>query len=119
MTNIQKETIKELRSENYSYDSIARKLGLNMNTVKSYCLRHSVPTPAMPRKNKAQKAALRLCEYCGKRIDIHEKNPKRFCSDKCRTAFWNDQRAAARRAGKGGFPLEKHQKTLDFQPLQS
>ena len=107
MTTNQKIVIEELRSENYSYSIIAQKLGLSVNTVKSYCLWHSVITSNVPRKNKAEKAALRVCEQCGKIIESQSQASKRFCSAKCRTAFWNVQKMLARKAGESPLSREK------------
>ena len=111
MTTNQKTVIEELRSENYSYSIIAQKLGVSANTVKSYCLRHSVTTSNVPRKNKAEKAALRVCDQCGKIIESQSQASKRFCSAKCRTAFWNAQKVLARKAGESPLSRENPQET--------
>ena len=82
--------IKNLRAENYSYASIASQLDLSLNTVKSYCRRHGIETPSLPRKSKAEKSQLQICKNCGKPIENPwNRKVKTFCSQACRTAFWN------------------------------
>jgi len=93
MTQHQQIAIANLRKENYSYATIAQKLGLNPNSVKSYCRRHGIKPESIPRKKKAEKAVLTICEFCGTPItNDWNRIGKRFCSDKCRTAYWNAQK---------------------------
>lgn len=92
----QRDIIKKLRAENYSYATIGKVMGLNQNTVKSVCFRKGVETPSIPRKTKAEKAQLQICKQCGTPID----NPwnraqKLFCSDKCRRKYWNEHQENA------------------------
>ena len=42
MTDQQKEEIIKLRRLNYGYKTIANKLGLSIDTVKSHCKRHNI-----------------------------------------------------------------------------
>jgi endogenous inhibitor of DNA gyrase (YacG/DUF329 family) len=80
MTDKQKQQIITLRRNGAGYGTIASQLGVSINTVKSFCRRHSLAT----RTNGA------VCEQCGKPI---AQNPgrkrKRFCSDSCRNKWWN------------------------------
>ena len=108
MTCNQISTILSLRAENYSYAKIAEVLGISPDTVKSYCLRHNIATPAIPRKTKEEKANLMVCRWCGKPIS----NPwnrvvKRFCSDACRTKYQNEQKRIKRLASKPQKSPEK------------
>jgi len=77
MTLIQKQRIAELRGKGTTYAAIALELGISENTVKSYC-----------RRNKVEFAA-NACPECGNAL-LHtpHKKQKRFCSDKCRLAWW-------------------------------
>ncbi len=109
------QAIQTLRKQNYSYASIAQALGMNANTVKSLCRRSGIETPNIPRKTKAEKRLLQVCKQCGKPID----NPwnrvrKSFCSDHCRTLYWNTAKAKGYEA-----PKIKAQKGLDSSPHQS
>ena len=60
----QKQRIEMLRSLGYGYRKVAGKLGLNLNSVKSYCQRNGLGGVAKRKK-------------------------KRFCCDKCRNEWWN------------------------------
>ena len=81
MTNQQKEKIKALRSQGISYVKIAEMLGISDNTVRSFCRRSSL--------GKETKNTV-ACKHCGKLIKIIPKQkPRKFCSDSCRTAWWN------------------------------
>lgn len=80
MTDEQKKQIIALRRDGTGYGSIANQLGLSINTVKSFCRRHSLAAPPTDS----------LCEQCGRPI---AQNPgrkrKRFCCDACRNKWWN------------------------------
>lgn len=80
MTDKQKQQIIALRRDGAGYGSIANQLGLSINTVKSFCRRHSLTAPPTDS----------LCEQCGRPI---AQNPgrkrKRFCCDACRNKWWN------------------------------
>lgn len=94
--------IASFRAENYSYAKIAEVLGLNQNTVKSLCQRNNIPTPTgIPRKTKAEKAALKVCKNCKKQLDKKkDRSDKEFCSDNCRRNYWKQQKAEQQKAAK-------------------
>ena len=76
MNIAQKQRISELRGAGATYATIAMELGLSENTVKSYCRRNNAV-----RKN--------ACPMCNKPLEhLPQKKQKRFCSDKCRLAWW-------------------------------
>lgn len=64
-----------------SYVEIGRRLDLSKDTVATFCRRNGLGNNA--------KHTL-FCKNCGKPIQVtpHRK-PKKFCSDACRTAWWN------------------------------
>lgn len=64
MTNEQKQKIIALRRDGAGYGRIAARLQISINTVKSFCRRHSL----------AANTAGAVCEQCGKPI---EQNPGR------------------------------------------
>jgi len=85
MTNEQKMMISSLRAEGMGYGSIARKVGISENTVKSFCRRNAQqPEPVQ------QDTTEHKCLCCG--VPVRQ-NPgrkeKKFCSDKCRNKWWN------------------------------
>jgi endogenous inhibitor of DNA gyrase (YacG/DUF329 family) len=78
MTNEQLQIVTELRSQGLGYKSIARTTGLSENTIKAHCRRH----PLSPGES--------VCPTCGKVLtQTPQKRAKKFCSDKCRMAWWN------------------------------
>ena len=112
MTNSQKTIITNLRKANYPYAFIAEKIGLPKDTVKSHCRRHGIEPEITKRKTKAEKQASLICVFCGKTISNEwNRKGKRFCSDKCRTGYWNTQKLKMRRAAQAaavapGIPPE-------------
>ena len=81
MTDLQKEQIKTLRLQGIGYVKIGEMLGISDNTVRSFCRRNGLGDAA---KNTVS------CKHCGKLIKIIPKQkPRKFCSDACRTAWWN------------------------------
>lgn len=63
-----------------SWGRVAMQLQISINTVKSFCRRHSLVT----RIDGA------VCEQCGKPIDQNPgRKRKRFCCDACRNKWWN------------------------------
>lgn len=80
MTDEQKQQIIALRRDGAGYGSIASQLGISINTVKSFCRRHSLAAPPTDH----------LCEQCGRPIIQNPgRKRKRFCSDACRNKWWN------------------------------
>lgn len=71
-------TIEQMRMSGLGPTQIARQLGLSVNTVKSHIQRHMRPEDR--------------CPVCGKPVmhfPSHRK--KKYCSDRCRSQFWNHQ----------------------------
>ena len=84
MTDWQKDQIQTMRRQGLSYVKIGQALGISDNTVRSFCRRNQLGDPV---KNTIS------CQYCGKPIKIIPKQkPRKFCSDRCRTAWWNNHR---------------------------
>jgi endogenous inhibitor of DNA gyrase (YacG/DUF329 family) len=95
MTDTQKQRIEYLRGKGDSYAAIAAALGISENTVKSYCRRNNLGAgyiAELPAKSEGS------CENCGKPLE-HTAGAKhrRFCSDKCRLAWWKDNRSRLNR----------------------
>lgn len=77
MLEAQKRAIDELRSKGLSFAKIGTELGLSVNTVKSYCHRSEVKK--------------RYCKQCGGLlIQQAGRRKKTFCSDNCRSKWWNN-----------------------------
>lgn len=81
MTKEERSLIVDLQKQGFGYRTIAAKLGLNLHSVKSYCARHPI--------NKNQK----YCLQCGVPVEkLPHKKEKKFCSDKCRFAWWREHK---------------------------
>jgi endogenous inhibitor of DNA gyrase (YacG/DUF329 family) len=86
MTITQKSKISALRQKGESYNNIAEKLNISVNTVKSFCRRNNAPADSVVSKA--------VCPQCGKQIiTVAGRKPKKFCSDECRVAWWNSHQA--------------------------
>jgi len=83
-----KQAIETLRRDGLSYAAIARKLNMNLNTVKSYCRRHELDAKSMSEVKKH-------CKQCGKKLVIDKQRDKKFCSDPCRSTWWGKHRLEA------------------------
>ena len=87
VTQQRKEQILRLRATGISFGKIASALGMSINTVKSYCKRNPVSPATVP----APKAVVHT-DRCPQCSALLEQSPghrqKRFCSPKCRIAWW-------------------------------
>lgn len=78
MTDSQKHSIAALRQEGMSYNGIAKRTGISVNTVKSYCRRCSI------------KSEEHVCKQCGVSVAQNPgRREKKFCSAACRMKWWN------------------------------
>ena len=77
MTWQEQRTVLKLLSGGAGYKKIATQLGLPVNTVKSFCRRQNGGTE-------------QVCANCGAAlVQTPHHKAKRFCSDRCRMAWWN------------------------------
>ena len=88
MTSAQKQQITALRGRGDSYKMIAAALGIPVNTVQSHCRRNDLRagcTVALPEAADMTD----VCPNCS-RLLIYTPGAKRkrFCSDRCRSAWW-------------------------------
>lgn len=73
-----RKAIEQMRLNGLGPTQIARQLGLSVNTVKSHIQRHMKPDVR--------------CPVCGKAIYLTPgRKQKKYCSDRCRSQFWNHQ----------------------------
>ena len=84
MTTEQIERINKLCECGYGKTAIANELNISINTIKSYFKRKEV------RNNNLK---IKKCLYCGTDVIQREhRKMKKFCSDKCRMAWWKEHR---------------------------
>ena len=77
VTKKQKETIDRMVQKGESGTAIAEATGLSKSAVKSYMYRNT------------EKEGRSFCVQCGKTMDTDKRPSRRFCSDNCRTRWWN------------------------------
>ena len=86
MTTREIETLNNLRLKGYQPSAIAVVLGIPPGTVRSYIHRH----PDIPNTKS--------CKHCGKAVLQNAVGKeKKFCSDKCRMAWWNSHQDSVNR----------------------
>lgn len=87
MTEIEKATIRELRTRGLGMQAIADNTGMSRDQVR-YFLRKEGLGGAV-----GNTAEGRICMECGRTL-IHTdgKRKRRFCSDSCRMKWWNRRR---------------------------
>ena len=94
MTTVQKQRIEYLRGKGDSYAIIADALGISENTIKSYCRRNHIGVAIEPE----QPATTDVCANCGCPLNHTQGvKHKRFCSNKCRMAWWKAHPEAVNR----------------------
>lgn len=86
MTDIERSQITGMRTRGMSYGQIGKSLGIPTSTIKTYCKRAGI----IPQGQ--QEAPLEsACLCCGKLIEqARGRKQKKFCSDKCRNTWWNN-----------------------------
>ncbi len=83
MTIRQKQKAVKLFMDGNGYKAISKELDVSINTIKSFLRRNGL---------KSKNTYIGKCEYCGIRIEQEPgRKAKKFCSDKCRTAWWKKQ----------------------------
>jgi len=63
MTDAQKSTVLTLRSKGMSFSKIAETVGLSVNTIKSFCSRHSAfaaASQSRSRQEYVRKSSVRI-----------------------------------------------------------
>ncbi len=84
-------------------------MGLSENSVKSFCRRHPLPT------DDSHKQTESTCPQCGTKVDSR----RRFCSDACRTAWWNAHREHPNGKGQTRFICQHCKKPFVGYPAQN
>lgn len=88
MNDAQRQRVRELRGEGYSYKKISQMLGISENTIKTFCQRNRLG------ETMRQSAIINkdgyFCPCCGVPVmQMEGRKEKRFCSDRCRNKWWN------------------------------
>ncbi len=90
MTVDEKERIHKMRNNGSTFAQIAEVLGKSVGTIKSYCSRNNISIGDIEFYTDEDNIH---CMQCGNKL-IHtpKRKAKRFCSDICRHAWWNNNR---------------------------
>ena len=100
MTDEQKQQIIALRRDGAGYGRIAAQLQISINTVKSFCRRHSLVArtdgsvceqcgkPIAQNPGRKRKAVYTFtCPACGKAFTVYGNSHRKFCSHACYIAY--------------------------------
>ena len=94
MTNGEKMLVAQQRKQGLGYTEIARKLGMSVNTVKSYCQRNGIKPTG---KTAVQSGS--TCRQCGSALEhTPGRKKKQFCSNACRMRWWHEHREMSKTA---------------------
>ena len=96
----EKKQIESLWKEGYGSTRIAKRLDLNVNTVKSYCRRKGFSGDRGKIIDQTDEGSMGepRCRNCGSLIIQKENSKNRlYCSDKCRMEWWNKHRELVNR----------------------
>lgn len=103
MTDLQKEQIAALRGKGYGYATIANAVGLKKDTVVAFCRKAGL-TGTKAQSNDRILLDARFCPHCGNLLQQTPGRKKiKFCSDKCRVAWWNSHPEAVNRKAVYSF----------------
>jgi len=84
MTQTEKNTITRMRGDGAGYARIAQELGININTVKTFCRRNGLTG------STAESVTGKRCLQCGAELQQQAgRRERKFCSDACRNKWWN------------------------------
>ena len=120
MTQEEKRRIGEMRAAGCSYIRIAAELNISVNSIKSYCRRHSLgagmalqeahtvkDTHVLPDSFDPVSQKVTPCDQCG--CPVHQvdgRKHRRFCSEPCRLAWWAAHRSEMNRKAMHHFVCE-------------
>ena len=88
MTQSEKYQIEIFRIQGIGYTEIAKRMGISVNSIKTYCRRNALG--GKRGYEAAGTISICACENCGKPVPQNTgRKKKRFCCDKCRNEYWN------------------------------
>ena len=109
MTTNDKTQIVCMRKAGAGYGVIAQKLGLSVNTVKTFCRRNHLtqndlaqPEAQTPAAENAVlmtvEPSVKTCLQCGTAVvQTPGRKEKKFCCDSCRNKWWNSHLSQVKR----------------------
>ena len=107
MTEKQKSEIIRMRKCGTSFSKIADITGVSRNTIKSFCRRKNIEIQTSAVFGEPDTNELK-CKQCGKMLQVITGRKKpRFCSDRCRTQWWNSHPEAVNRKAIYNFTCDR------------
>ena len=87
----QKARVEQMRTEGCTYAAIAQEIGVNENTVKSYCRRNGLSGETVILDlGDIPGVTTSRCKNCGRIVyQFPGRKEKKFCSDVCRNKWWS------------------------------
>ena len=76
MDDKQKEKIIKLRAKGKGYKTISNMLGMNVNTIKSFCRRKNINAETASKLLERIPTETTFCDNCGREV---KQKKKRFC----------------------------------------
>ena len=95
MTASEKQLITGMRYARVGYAEISAKTGIPLNTIKSFCRRNCLTDTELAEQT--------ICMNCGCAMTKGKYRPKKFCSDRCRMAWWNSHQDQVNRNAHYSF----------------
>ena len=90
MDGFQKEQIRNLRREGFSYAEIAKQVDVSRDAVISFCRRNGLQKIKKP-ISAAKTDAADVCRKCGKPlVQVDGMKRRVFCSKECRVKWWKE-----------------------------
>ena len=86
MTDLQKVTITQMRSNGMSFGQISAATSIPASTIRTFCRRQDIKV-----ETAANAGGFIACKCCGRLVEQDlKRKQKKFCSDKCRMTWWNN-----------------------------
>ena len=117
MTEQQALQIRQMREQGVGYRSIGLMTGLSRDVVRNFCKTRGLSGyGSVLTKNIQEQVMLgKACLYCGKEITQPQTGrPKKFCSDKCRRAWWSGHQEQLKRNDTALYPVTCERCGRDF-----
>lgn len=119
MTDEEKSQIRMLRSEGYSYGSIAKILNLKRDTVSSFCRRNQIKASDSKEDDSKKQLVYRRCPFCHQLFLANSLKNQLFCTTYCRRHYWDREEQEMKAIEDQSLYIETLRKELDFLPEKS
>lgn len=119
MNEEEKTQVRMMREAGCTYRQIADIMHMNVSTISNYCLRYHIESPNSFSGVSPPNSKYRKCPICGRIFLADNKPNQQFCSEKCRSKYWQNERKDAARLKEEAEVQKTLQKELDFLAKKS